>query len=61
MRRTSHIIGAAGFEPATLCSQSRCASQAALRPAPQGMPRCVVTPLRYSFILFYLTPADPEC
>ena len=26
------MVGAAGFEPATLCSQSRCASQAALCP-----------------------------
>ena len=27
-----NLVGTAGFEPATLCSQSRCASQAALRP-----------------------------
>ena len=27
-----HLVGATGFEPATLCSQSRCASQAAPRP-----------------------------
>jgi hypothetical protein len=26
------MVGARGFEPPTLCSQSRCASQAALRP-----------------------------
>ena len=26
------MVGATGFEPATLCSQSRCASQTALRP-----------------------------
>ena len=26
------MVGVAGFEPATLCSQSRCASQAALYP-----------------------------
>ena len=26
------MVGVAGFEPATLCSQSRCASQTALYP-----------------------------
>ena len=31
-RRASILVGATGFEPATLCSQSRCASQAAPRP-----------------------------
>ncbi len=30
------LVGAAGFEPATSCSQSRRASQAALRPDPGG-------------------------
>jgi hypothetical protein len=29
---SSFLVGATGFEPATLCSQSRCASQAAPRP-----------------------------
>ena len=29
---TLSFVGAAGFEPATPCSQSRCANRAALRP-----------------------------
>jgi hypothetical protein len=29
---TRSLVGVTGFEPATLCSQSRCASQAALHP-----------------------------
>jgi hypothetical protein len=27
-----YLVGATGFEPATPCSQGRCANQAALRP-----------------------------
>jgi hypothetical protein len=30
------LVGAAGFEPATSCSQGRRANQAALRPDPPG-------------------------
>ena len=33
-------VGVAGFEPATLCSQSRCANRAALHPDPvKGLQR----------------------
>jgi hypothetical protein len=31
------LVGAEGFEPPTLCSQSRCATR--LRHAPTGLPR----------------------
>jgi hypothetical protein len=32
--RRAKMVGKVGFEPTTPCSQSRCASQAALLPAP---------------------------
>ena len=35
------VVGAEGFEPPTLCSQSRCASQAALRPVTKRMAKCI--------------------
>ncbi len=31
------VVGVAGFEPATLCSQSRCANRAALHPEHVGL------------------------
>src|ERR1044072_5168911 len=39
---TAKMVGAAGFEPATLCSQSRCATR--LRHAPLPMPPTRVFP-----------------
>ena len=41
-------VGAAGFEPATSCSQSTCANQAALRPVSPMLPAQIVDfrPLR---------------
>jgi hypothetical protein len=51
------LVGATGFEPATLCSQSRCASQAAPRPVSKRRRQTITnfTPVnavsKYSFKL----------
>ena len=42
------MVGAAGFEPATSCSQGRRANQAALRPESQGCE----DPIHYHLTLF---------
>ncbi len=41
------LVGAAGFEPATPCSQSRCANRTALRPE-KYLCFCFVQPFGYS-------------
>jgi hypothetical protein len=53
------MVGARGFEPPTLCSQSRCASQAALRPDTASLtsPICVLVS---RFCIFGLVFAPPE-
>ena len=38
------MVGAEGFEPPTLCSQSRCATR--LRYAPTVLPDCIVNRMR---------------
>ena len=37
IKQAVKLVGAEGFEPPTLCSQSRCATR--LRHAPTGLPR----------------------
>ncbi len=44
------MVGAAGFEPATSCSQGRRANQAALRPDPLG----IKDHIHYHLALFYV-------
>jgi hypothetical protein len=46
--KANHVVGAAGFEPATSCSQGRRANQAALRPDPLGCQ----SPIPYHFRQF---------
>ena len=42
LARRFFLVGAEGFEPPTLCSQSRCASQAALRPDTKRRAKCII-------------------
>jgi hypothetical protein len=52
------VVGATGFEPATLCSQSRCATR--LRHAPRLSVRVPVSPpLRKACSLSHMTAVRP--
>ena len=59
---TLFVVGVAGFEPATLCSQSRCASRAALYPdaVRAGFEPAVQLPVRQFSKLLVLATHPPH-